>query len=107
YTVMKPSSSTWISWPSIVVMGMSVLQAVFAGHGHVRRERDGTTGQQDVPVDPAEGQLAEVVGPGLLEQSHRPDHRHRVPPGQRLGVVVEVDEQRLVVPTLHEAVGMA
>ena len=77
------------------------------GHRHVRGERDGTPGHQHVPVDVPEGELAQVVGPGLLEEAERADVGERVLAGQRLGVVVEVDQHRLVVTGLHEAVRVA
>src|SRR6188472_4552637 len=101
---MNPSSSTWISWLSIVVVGISGLLflwlglgSMLAGHRHQGRERDGTPGEQHVPVDPAEGELSEVVGAGLLQQVHRADDGEGVLAGQRFGVVVEVDQQRLFV----------
>ena len=66
---------------------------------------DVAAGQQAVPVEPLEHQLAEVVEPRLLQQ-RQPDRAREVP-GERLGVVVEVDEQRLVEAGLDEAVGVA
>ena len=42
-----------------------------------------------------------------FSRSHRADDGERVLAGQRLGVVVEVDQQRLVVTGLDEAVGVA
>src|SRR5665213_4567185 len=62
------------------------------------------TGQEAVPVEGLEHQLAQVVEARLLEK--RQPHRGRVVPGQRLGVVVEVDEERLAEPGLDEAVGV-
>src|SRR5690242_2915950 len=99
---MKPSSSTWTSWPSIVVTDMSRL--LLAGHRQVGRERHGAPREQDVPVDPPERELPEVVDSGLLEQAERADHRERVLAGQRLDVVAEVDEHGPVVARLDEAV---
>ena len=60
--------------------------------------------EQAVPVHGLEQELAEVVEPRLLQE------RQADPAGivarQRLGVVVEVDEQGLVEPGLDEAVGV-
>jgi len=53
---------------------------------------DVAAGQQAVPVQGLEGQLAEVVQAGRPQQ--REAERAGVMPAQRLGVVVEVDEQR-------------
>src|SRR5450756_1311202 len=52
------------------------------GHGHA------TTWQQDVPVDPTEGELAPVVDSGLLQQPHRADDWQGV--ATREGLSVEV-----------------
>ena len=62
-------------------------------------------GEQGVPVHGLEQQLAEVVEPRLLQE--RQANLRGVVAGQRLGVVVEVDQQRLVEPGLDEAVGVA
>ena len=73
--------------------------------GHGRADAgDVAAGQQAVPVEPLEHQLAEVVEPRLLEQ--RQADAGRVVARQRLGVVVEVDQQRLVEAGLDEAVGV-
>src|SRR6266508_6035806 len=95
-----------LRFPHRMVTGMVSLLGVFAGHRHMRRQRDGPPGQQQVPVHPAERQLAPVVDLGLFEQGERADAANRVLAGQRLGVVVEVDEQALAVAGLHEAVGV-
>ena len=58
-----------------------------------------------MPVDRLEEQLAEMVEVRLAEQRQRPDHG-REAAGQWLGVVVEVDQQRLVEAGFDEAVGM-
>ena len=77
-----------------------------ARSGHGRADAgDVTAGQQAVPVEPLEHELAEVVETRLLEQWQ--SQPSRVVAGQRLGVVVEVDEQRLVEAGLDEAVGVA
>src|SRR5215472_10897523 len=62
-------------------------------------------GQQYVPVELLEAELAEMVQPGLFQQ--RQTGPAREPAGNRLGVVVVVDEQRLAVPAFDEAVGVA
>src|SRR3954471_24914034 len=94
YAVRKPSSSTWISRPPMVVTGMaaSLLFSgyVLAGHRHVRRQRDRAARQQKVPVHPPERELAPVVDGGLAQEPERPGDRNRVSARQRLGVVVEV-----------------
>ena len=57
-----------------------------------------------MPVDPLERELAEVVEPRLAQQ-RQPERGGEVA-GQRLGLVVEVDQQRLVEAGLDEAVGV-
>jgi len=57
-----------------------------------------------VPVELLECKLSQVVQPGLLQQ-RQPDPAGE-PPGQRLDVVVEIDEQRLAETALDEAVGV-
>src|SRR5215472_12325480 len=64
-----------------------------------------SAGQQHVPVELLEAELAEMVQPGLFQQ--RQTGPAREPAGNRLGVVVVVDEQRLAVPAFDEAVGVA
>src|SRR5215472_15975239 len=61
--------------------------------------------QQHVPVELLESELAEVVEAGLLQQ--RQADGPREPPGDRLGLVVVVDEERLAEAALDEAVGVA
>ena len=108
-SVKKPSSLRSTAVPAMVVVDMvsppwwpgvclPAVGMVGAEAGEV------AAGQQAVPVDGLEQQLAEVVEPGLLEQ-RQPD-RGRVVAGERFGVVVEVDEQGLVEPGLDEAVGV-
>src|SRR5579864_5068866 len=76
-----------------------------AGRGHRRADpRDVTAGQEAVPVEPLEHQLAEVVERGLLEQRETGGDREVA--GKRLCVVVEVDEQGFVEAGLDEAVGV-
>jgi hypothetical protein len=58
-----------------------------------------------VPVELGEGQLAEVVQARFAEQ--RQAEPAGVAAGERFGVVVEVDEQRLAAASLDEAVGVA
>src|SRR6266545_4406127 len=60
--------------------------------------RQRPSGQQRVPVEPFETELAEVVQPRLGEQRQRPEAARL-----RLDVVVEVDQQRLLEPGLDEA----
>src|SRR5436190_14696548 len=80
-------------------------RAVLAPGRHGRADaRDVAAGEQAVPVELLEGQLAEVVQAGRPEQ--RQPQAAGVVPGQRLGVVVEVDEQRLAAAGLDEAVGV-
>jgi hypothetical protein len=54
-----------------------------------------------------ERELAPVVDRRLGEQPERPHRRQRVGAGQRLGVVVEIDEQGLAVAGLDETVGVS
>ena len=63
------------------------------------------SGQEHVPVEPLEGELPEVVEAGLAQQ--RQADAAGEPPRDRLGVVVEVDQQRLAEAAFDEAVGMA
>ena len=62
--------------------------------------------QQHVPVERLEGELGEVVEPRLGQQRKRAEVRLGEAARQRLGLVVEVDQQRLVKARLDEAVGM-
>src|SRR5215831_21030501 len=64
-----------------------------------------TAGQQHVPVELLESELAEMVETGLLQQ--REAHRPGEPPGDRLGLVVVVNEERPAEAALDEAVGVA
>ena len=64
-------------------------------------------GEQDVPIDPLKGQLGHVVETRFPEQRQRPDVGLGTVTRQWLGVVVEVDQQRLVKAGLDEAVGVA
>src|SRR5450759_5827826 len=132
YTVRKPSSSTWISRSRSVVTGISLPFCVDAGvewcgwsgagggrcaargrsgvlrrylplHRHVRGDRQVAAAEQDVPVHPAERELAQVVQPALLEQRHRTDDSERALAGERLRLVVEVDQHALAAARLDEA----
>src|SRR6266540_5518363 len=110
--VMKPSASTSTGASAIRVMVISFLldlgvdrRALLAGGRHRRADaRDLAAGQQRVPVDPLEHQLAEVVEPRLAQQ-RQPECAGEVA-GERLGLVVEVDQQRLMEAGLDEAVGV-
>src|SRR6516164_666174 len=64
-----------------------------------------TAGQQHVPVELLESELAEMVEAGLLQQ--RQADGPREPPGDRLGLVVVVNEERPAEAALDEAVGVA
>ena len=108
-SVKNPSSLRSTSTPATVAVGMvSPPRRVRAGAcrrwAWSSRAGEVAAGQQAVPVDRLEQELAEVVEPRLLQQ--RQADLGRVVAGQRLGVVVEVDEQRLVEPGLDEAVGV-
>ncbi len=82
----------------------SFARMALAGHAHLRCDAGNVpAGEQRVPVQPLEHQLPEVVQPRLLQQRHRPCTSGEVA-GKRLGVVVEVDQQRLVEAGLDEAV---
>src|SRR6187200_1519778 len=107
--VRKPSSLTSTSWPAMVVVLMVrasplVLLGVFAGHRHAGGKRDGAAREQGVPVDVPERELADVVGVRLPQQLHRADLPEWEVAGQRLGLVVEVEQQGLLVAGLDEAV---
>src|SRR6266496_5659344 len=108
-SVRKPSASTstLVSAIMVAVILSSLAcvggDALLAGGWHRRAEAgDLPPRQQRVPVDPLEHQFAEVVEPGLAQQRQRAEVA-----GQRLGLVVEVDQQRLVETGLDEAVGVA
>ena len=58
-----------------------------------------------MPVEPLEHELPKMVEPGLGQQ--RQTDAGRIVARQRLGVVVEVDQQGLVEAGLDEAVGVA
>src|SRR5689334_22041759 len=97
----SPSTSTGASAIRVVVMSSSFSGGNRGALLACRRHRgadpgDLAAGQEGVPVDPLEGELAEVVEPRLL-QEREPESRRKVA-GQRLDVVVEVDQQRLWKP---------
>src|SRR6266705_896544 len=110
--VKKPSASTSTGASAIRVIVMSLLLSSGVGRGHSlagsrhrrAKARKIAPRQECVPVDRLEQQLAEVIEPGFAEQ-RQPD-RGREVTGQRLGLVVEVDQQRFVEAGLDEAVGM-
>src|SRR3954469_13718843 len=110
YSVRKPSSSTWISRPAIVVTGMALpfcialFGPVFSGHRHENRAWDGASGKQDVPVDPPERELAPVIDVRLLEKAERANSGHGVLARKRFGFVVEVDQNFFSATGFDEAV---
>src|SRR6266566_6265502 len=105
----KPSASTSTEASPIRVMVIVGLLcsgvdggALLAGGRHLGADaRDLAAGQERVPVDPLEGELAEMVEPRLAQQ-RQPEGTREVA-GQRLGLVVEVDQQRFVEAGLDEA----
>ena len=80
---------------------------VLARHGHQRGHRDRPALEEQVPIRPLESQLADVIQVALLEEGEGAHTGDRVLAGERLSVVVEVDEQALAVTALDEAVGVA
>ena len=76
---------------------------LLAGQAHEAADRQWAAGHQHVPVDPAEGELSDVVEVALLEQAQGTDAVGELP-RQRLCVVVEVDEHGLLATGLDEAV---
>src|SRR6266508_5493004 len=108
-SVRKPSASTSMLVSAIIVAVMSSSLArvdwnVLLAEGRQRRAEAGDLPprQQRVPVDPLEHQFAEVVEPRLAQQRQRAEVAR-----QRLGLVVEVDQQCLVEAGLDETVGVA
>src|SRR6266487_5108703 len=100
-SVRKPSASTSTLVSAIIVAVISSSLArvgrdrLLAGGGHRRADAGQLApGQERVPVDPLERELAQVVEPRLAQQ-RQPEHGWKVA-GQRLGLVIEVDQQRLV-----------
>src|SRR6266545_5306341 len=111
-SVRKPSASmsTLVSAIIVAVISSSLARVgrdmFLAGGWHRGSEAgDFPPRQQCVPVDPLEQQLAEVVEPRLAQQ-RQPECGGEVA-GERLGLVVEVDQQRLMEAGLDEAVGVA
>src|SRR6266496_2220550 len=96
--VRKPSGSTSTGASAIRVMVIVGLLCsgvdgglLLAGGRHRRSDAgDLAAGQERVPVDPLEGELAEVVEPGLAQQ-RQPERAGEVA-GEGLGLVVEVDQ---------------
>src|SRR5579862_5845359 len=79
---------------------------VLAARRHRRAKRGHVEPwEQYVPVKRLERELAEVVEPRLFEE--RESHGSGKVPGDGLGVVVEVDQQRASVTSLDEAVRVA
>ena len=62
--------------------------------------------EQQVPINPLECQLAEVVQPRFAQERKRTDPRQRILSFNRLHVVIEIEQERLAVTGLDEAVGM-
>jgi hypothetical protein len=76
-----------------VLLRSGVQEGRVLARGRHRRadSRDLPSRQKRVPVDPLERELPEMVEPGLAEQ--RQAERGREVARERLGVVVEVDQQ--------------
>ena len=89
-------------WPG---GGLVPREGLTAGRHGRADAGDVAAGQQAVPVELLEGQLAQVVQAGLAEQ--RQAQAGGIVSGERLGVVVEVDQQGLAGAGLDEAVGVA
>src|SRR5581483_2885200 len=89
-SVRNPSASTSTGASAIRGVVMSCLLSAVNG---------------DPLLDPLEGELAEVIQARLAQQGKRAESG-REPAGQRLGLVVEVDQQRLVEAGFDEAVRM-
>src|SRR5581483_512495 len=111
-SVRNPSASTSTGASAIRGVVMSCLLSavngdpLLAGRGHRRSDAgDVAAAEEGVPVDPLEGELAEVIQARLAQQGKRAESG-REPAGQRLGLVVEVDQQRLVEAGFDEAVRM-
>src|SRR5512134_713065 len=112
-SVRNPSASrsTLVSAIIVAVITSSSRRrrrhVLLATERHRRPEaRDLPPREQRVPVDPLEHELPEVVQARLAQQREWPGGC-RVAPWERLGVVVEVDEQGLVEARLDEAVRVA
>src|SRR5512134_2031698 len=98
----NPSWSTSIGASAISVVVIAVPPssgidgfALLARGRHRRSDsRDLAAREQRVPVGPLEHELPEVVQPRLAQE--REAERGREVAGQRLGLVVEVDQQCLV-----------
>src|SRR4249919_2282413 len=79
----NPSESTLTTVSAMVAVGISSLRwwcggldRVLAGHRHLAgNARDVAAGQQQVPIEPLEHQLADVVQVRLLEQRERSEAR--------------------------------
>ena len=100
--VRKPSSSTWTVGLPIVVDGHGChhssvvgwcLPAIDMCAGSGMR----AAGQQQVPVQPPERELPQWLTLALRPAGGTDRRRATGTAGQRLGVVVEVDQQRLAV----------
>src|SRR4249920_1819182 len=101
-SVTKPSasSSTLVSAITAVVISSSSWRrhgSVLLARGRHLRPEPGNLPplQEDMPVDPLEHQLAQVVESRLAQERKRSD-RSREAPRKGFGVVVEVDQQSLV-----------
>src|SRR5439155_12550569 len=70
-----------------------------AGHRHASK--------QQVPIDPFEGEFAEVVQARFAQEGERTNSRKGIFSFHRLQVVVEIEQERLAVPRFDEAIGMA
>ena len=63
--------------------------------------------EQEVPVNPLEGELAQIIHVRFAQQREWADERQRVFSGNWLQVVIKIEQERLVISGFDEAVRMA
>ena len=76
-------------------------------HRHAGGDRQRAAREQRVPIQPSKREFAEMIDSRLFEKAHRSEPRDRERARKRLGLVVEVDEQRLAKAGLDETVRVA
>src|SRR6266511_3637602 len=62
--------------------------------------------EQQVPVNPFKGHLAEVIQARFAQQRKRSYDRQGIFSGNRLHIVVEIEQERLAISGFDEAVSM-
>src|SRR6266542_2179431 len=107
-SMVTPLSCFWfISFP--LLGGLYCFHGnLFAELAHVVADsRHRHALEQEVPVNPLEGELAQIVHVRFAQQREWPDERQRIFSGNWLQVIIKIEQERLVVSGFDEAIRMA